>query len=126
MTQKTIAEQQAKAVYIAPSIFASHQAVNGTNVPLVIEIGSPGATSPPMPRNTLTFVHWSYSDDPTNATLTITDGVVTETIYITTGGPGFLPFEGVAFAENAVVRFTLSPGGAGINSSLALIGVRNF
>jgi len=127
MSEKTVAEQQAKAVFTAPSImYGQYAAVSAANGPIVLTIPPPGDTSTPRPRNTLTYVHWSYDDDPTGGTLTITDGTVTEIIHITNGGPGFLPFEGVAFAENAAVTFTLSAGGGTVIGALALIGVRSF
>lgn len=124
--QKTPQELTAQAVFKAQSIFQGRHAASGTNAPLVVtlEAPAPGAAGSTLPRNALSFVHWSFSAAPTNATLTITDGTVTETIYITAAGPDWLPFEGAAFAENATVTITLSAGGAGISSSLAVVGAR--
>ncbi len=77
-------------------------------------------------RNTATYLLWSYDAAPTNGQITITDGEVTITLYVTSAGPGFIPLEGVAFAENTAVTATLSSGGAAVQGSLALIGVRGI
>lgn len=114
-----IGQQDAKYVYQAPAEFHGRHAQNGTNAPLILTIAPPGAPF----RNAFNYVHWSFDATPT-ATLTITDGSVTEIIYITNSGPGFLPFEGVAFALNAAVTITLTAGGAGINSGVAIVGAR--
>ncbi len=75
-------------------------------------------------RNTATYLLWSYDATPTNGQITITDGEVTITLYVTDSGPGFLPLEGIAFAVNTAVIATLASGGGAVQGSLALIGVR--
>lgn len=77
-------------------------------------------------RNTATYLLWSYDATPVNGSVTITDGTVTITLYVTASGPGFLPLEGIAFAVNADVTITLSSGGAAVQGSLALVGVRGI
>lgn len=103
---------------VAPTVpFPGDHSVNGTNALLTITLAATVDL-----RWTFDYIHWSYSADPGSGVLTITDGVgVTQNLYITNGGPGFLPY-GNAFAGNATVTITLTAGGAGINSSLAVIG----
>lgn len=59
---------------------------------------------------------FSYSANPAvNAKLTITVGAVTETLYITRGGPDVLNFFGSRrFPPNTSVVVTLQAGGAGV------------
>ena len=98
--------------------FPGDHSVSGTNALLTIVLAAPAD----IRRWIFDYIHWSYSADPGSGVLTITDGVgVTETMYITSGGPGFLPF-GNAFAGSAAVTITLTAGGGVINSSLAVIG----
>lgn len=115
-----VGEQNAKYVYQAPSEYFSRHAVNGDNISLVLTIAAPGGNL----RNSFNYLHWSYNGNPTNGTLTIVSGDIIETMYVTSGGVGFLPFEGVAFPENTAVTVTLSAGGTDVLGSLALIGVR--
>ena len=42
-------------------------------------------------RNTATYLLWSYDAAPTGGQITITDGEVTITLYVTTAGPGLTP-----------------------------------
>ncbi len=77
-------------------------------------------------RNTATYLLWSYDATPTNGQITVTDGEATITMFVTVAGPGFLPLEGIAFAENVTVTATLASGGAAILGSLALLGVRGI
>ena len=104
---------------VAPIVsFPGGHSVSGTNAALTITLAAPADIG----RWTFDYIHWSYSADPASGILSITDGVgVTENIYITSGGPGFLPF-GNAFAGSAAVTITLTAAGAGINSSLSVIG----
>jgi hypothetical protein len=115
-----VGEQNAKYVYQAPSEYFGRHAISGDNVLLTLAIAAPGGRL----RNSFNYLHWSYNGNPTDGTLTIVSGDITETMYVTSGGVGFLPFEGVAFPENTAVTVTLSAGGANILGSLALIGVR--
>lgn len=117
-----IGEEGAKFVYQAPSEFPGRHATSGANALLTLNIAAPKTVGQ---RNAFNYVHWSFDDTPNAAvTLTITDGVVTEIVYIIAGGPGELCFIGAAFAPNAQVSITMTGGGAGINSSLAIIGAR--
>ncbi len=118
---RTFDEQDARATYIANSQFFGRHSKSGTNALLTVTLSA----SPFPNRVTFFYIHWSFDAAPTNAILTITDGGVTETIYITAAGPGHLPFEGSAFAQNSDVVITLTAGGAGINSSLSVLGVRS-
>jgi hypothetical protein len=115
-----VGEQNAKYVYQAPSEFFGRHAISGDNVPLTLTIAAPGG----ILRNSFNYIHWSYDGSPTNGAITITSGDITETMYVTSGGVGFLPFEGVAFPVATAVTVTLSAGGTNVNGSLALIGVR--
>ncbi len=117
-----VGEQEMDYVYQAPSEFFGRHSKNGDNILLTLTIAAPGKGL----RNAFNYIHWSYSATPTNGTLTITDGSVTETIFISSAGVGFLPFEGIAFSENATVTITLSAGGININSSVVIIGARQI
>ena len=117
---KTFDEQNAKSVYTANSQYLGRHSQSGTNAPLTVTL-----SADPFPsRITFNYIHWSFDAAPTGAILTITDGDVTETIYITATGVGYLPFEGSAFAQSSSVVITLTAGGAGINSSLSVLGAR--
>jgi len=118
-----IGEQDAKYVYQAPSEYFGRHAISGNNILLTLTIAAPGRADL---RNAFNYIHWSYDGAPTDGTLTITSGDLTETMFITSGGVGFLPFEGVAFAENTVVTVTLSAGGSGVSGSVAIIGARQI
>lgn len=109
----------APVAIVAPTVdFPGDHSVSDINALLTITLAAPLDVG----RWTFDYIHWSYNATPSVAVLTITDNVgVTETMYITSGGPGFLPF-GNAFAGSAAVTITLSAGGVGINSSLAVIG----
>lgn len=115
-----VGEQNAKYVYQAPSEYFGRHATNGNNALLTLTIAAPGG----ILRNSFNYIHWSYNGSPTDGILTIASGDITEILYITSGGVGFLPFEGVAFPVDTVVTVTLTAGGAGVLGSLALIGVR--
>ncbi len=117
---KTIDEQNAKAVYTAHSPFFGRYAQQGTNAPLTITL----AAEPNPSRPSFDFIHWSFDAAPTGAILTVTDGDLAQTVYITAAGPDFLPYNGASFREGNDVIITLTAGGAGINSSLAVIGAR--
>lgn len=114
-------EQDAKSVYIGRSPFEGRHSASGENALLTITLEA--ATFPARPS--FNYVHWSYDATPTGAILTITDGDLTETIYIIAGGPGYLPFNGSSFRSGNNVVITLTAGGAGINGSLAVIGARD-
>ncbi len=77
-------------------------------------------------RTALTYLLWSYDATPTDGQITITDGEVTITLFVTSGGPGFIPLEGIAFAQNTAITVTLASGGAAVIGSLALLGVRGI
>lgn len=61
----------------------------------------------------------SYDGDPTGGKLTITRGSDVETIYLTAGGPQFIPLDLVA-AENQAVTIALAEGGDGVKGSLSV------
>ena len=68
-------------------------------------------------------IRWSYSDMPTNGQLTIaytsSVGSETEKLYITAGGPGFLPFTPPKqFRENSAVTITLASGGGSVSGTV--------
>lgn len=117
---KTFDEQNAKSVYVANSQYLGRHSQSGTNAVLTVTLSA----SPFPSRITFDYIHWSFDTAPTGAIMTITDGGVTETIYITASGPGFLPFDGSAFAQSSDVVVTLTAGGTGINSSLSVLGAR--
>lgn len=77
-----------------------------------------------LAHNTFAWVHWSYSAAPTGGSLTISDGVTTELVYIISAGPGYLPLSGAVFGANRPVTFTLAAGGAAVACTLAVLGVR--
>lgn len=62
----------------------------------------------------LNGIRWSYSDTPTNGSLTIAWENVSEVYPVTSGGPGFLPFEGHRFPANTAVTITLAAGGGSV------------
>lgn len=116
-----VGEQDAKYVYQAPSEWFGRHSAIGTNVGVVLTMAAPGG----ILRNSYNYLHWSFDAVPTAAaTLTITDGSVTQILHITNSGPGYLPYEGIAFAENVAVTVTLSAGGVGVTGSVSIIGAR--
>lgn len=117
----TYDEQDAKSVYTGRSPFEGRHATSGENALLTITLEA--STFPARPS--FNYVHWSYDAAPTGAILTITDGDLTEIIYIIAGGPGYLPFDGSSFRSSNSVIITLTAGGAGINGSLAILGARD-
>lgn len=59
------------------------------------------------------MVSWSFNGTPTGAYLIIATGAVTLlTIYITSGGPGFLPLPGIVSTKGGDLSATLAAGGA--------------
>jgi len=65
---------------------------------------------------------WSYADDPTGGSITLTDGTTTLAWYIKTGGPGFLVFNPpIRFAVGAPVVGTISQSST-INRSIHVNG----
>ncbi len=102
--------------------FTFTEAITGTNEILSIILGSSGSTGSVAFKS----VHWSFAVAPTApALLTISDGSTTYSMYITASGPGFMPFDGIAFGDNLDVTVALAAaGGVGAGSSLAVIGVR--
>jgi hypothetical protein len=97
-----------------------HCAVSGANGPATVTVAAQGAGRHAM----FMWVHWSYTAQPTNGRLTITDGVTNYRVDITDGGPGFLPFDGVRWAENRAVTVTLAAGGAGVTGCINVLGAR--
>ena len=72
-------------------------------------------------------VVWSYSADPTSATLKIEDGsgtVVWGPHYITKGGPGEIWFGNARGSAATALIITLAAGGSGISGVLTVIGHR--
>lgn len=117
---KTFDEQNAKSVYAANSQFLGRHSQSGTNAPLTVTMSA----SPSPSRITFNYIHWSFDATPTGAILTITDGDLTEIIYVTAAGPDYLPFIGSSFKQSSNVVVTLTAGGDGINSSLSVLGAR--
>ncbi len=113
-------EDTQRLTFTAPSILHGRHAQSGTdNGPVTVTVAAQVGQ-----RTAMTYLLWSYDVAPTGGQITITDSTVTITLFVTSAGPGFIPLEGVAFAENAAVTATLTAGGAGVIGSLALIGVR--
>ena len=77
----------------------------------------------PVGVNRISLVQWSYSNTPTNGTLTIADGVTTVCKhYITASGPGSLQFGANATGStNTAMTVTLSAGGSGVSGSVTVI-----
>lgn len=70
-------------------------------------------------------VVWSYSEDPTAGRLTITGGGFNFDIDITSGGPGFIPFQVPMHAmDDAPIVFTLAAGGGTCVGKLNILGAR--
>lgn len=120
MLKKIAGEDTQQMVFRAPSILHGRHAGSGADgQAVVVTIAAQAGL-----RNTATYLLWSYDATPTGGQITITDGEVTVTLFVTASGPGFLPLEGIAFAVNTDVTATLSSGGAAVQGSLALLGVR--
>jgi len=68
-------------------------------------------------RHAIASVAWSYDDDPTGGSLTITDGgTAVFKVDITSKGPGFFNFfPPLLFSANSAVVATLAAGGSGIS-----------
>ncbi len=106
-----------------PVAFESQHAQAGVaGVPTVVNLAPPNGRL----RNTFSLLLWSYDAVPVGGQITITDGASTLTLYVTNDGPGFLPFEGITFAENTQVTITLSSGGATVTGSLVVVGARSI
>lgn len=98
---------------------AQNTATAAPNTPVVL-------TFPADPRTVhrLDEINWSYSADPTAGSITIADssGTIWQ-LDVTSGGPGFLPFD--PHALNAVpgsaLIITLAAGGAGVVGKLNAI-----
>lgn len=95
--------------------------VGAANAPVSITIETPGIGSA---RSGLSWLHWSYDGTPTGGAITLTAGTLTYTMFITTGGPGFLPFSDTLFPPGQPVTITLAAGGASVRGSLAALGVK--
>lgn len=79
--------------------------------------------APTTGRWRINQIRWSYSAVPTMATLIIswtdpTAGALSETYYVSAGGPGFLLFENQNFPVGVAVTLTLLAGGGGILGSI--------
>ena len=99
----------------------SQQATAASNTSVVITLPAPGAGYAWL----LTGVYWSYNGTPTGGNLTANDGSDQFDIDITTGGPGFVPFNtGFIFATGQAVTITLAAGGSGVTGKVGLIGAR--
>lgn len=68
-------------------------------------------------------VAWSYDDDPTGGRLTIVmNGSTVLDLDITTGGPGFIPFDPPKrFGVGDAVSVTLAAGGVGIQGKVSVL-----
>lgn len=71
-------------------------------------------------HNVISGVSWSYDGLPTNGNLTIEDGTdVVREWDITTGGPGFIPFNPpFQGTGDTALTVTLAAGGAGVSGKL--------
>lgn len=64
-------------------------------------------------------IRWSYSNTPTNGSLTIAWGSVSETHHVTLGGPGSINFlPSVRFPVNTEVTITLAGGGGSVTGTV--------
>jgi hypothetical protein len=71
----------------------------------------------------ITSIHAAYSVAPSSTkVLSITDGLTTNTVPFTAGGPAPTPWN-IAYAANAAVVITLPAGGSGVTGHLA-VGAR--
>jgi len=79
------------------------------NTQAVVTMAAPGGQH----RNVIAGVYWSYDGNPTGGGLQITaNGVQMFEVDITTGGPGFLPFDPpLQFPRGQAVIVALAPGG---------------
>lgn len=119
---KLTGEASQKYTFVAPSILhGRHAQVGADNEIVTVTVAAQVGQ-----RTAMTYLLWSYDEAPTGGQITITDDEVTITLFVTDAGPGFIPLESVAFAENAAVVATLTSGGAAIAGSLALLGVRSI
>ena len=92
---------------------ASHTNEPVANTAAVVTLSAPGAGA----SNVIGGVYWSYDDNPTGGSLTITDGgSQVFKVDITVGGPGFFPFTpGLRGGDNAAMVITLAAGGGTVS-----------
>lgn len=65
---------------------------------------------------------WSYADDPTGGSITLTDGTTSLAWYVKTGGPGCIVFNPpIRFAVGSPVVGTIAQSGS-INRSIHVNG----
>jgi hypothetical protein len=104
-------EVKIKSVGARPGDFKS-----GNNAAAIIPIGGTGA------RKEMCMVCWSYNAVPTGGRLTIMGGGFNFDVDITSGGPGFIPFNPPVHAtDNANIVVTLYAGGVGVIGKLNLL-----
>lgn len=73
----------------------------------------------------LTWLVWSYSNDPTGGKLTIAFGTRTIEFDITKGGPGSMFLPDIPSGSDTTMTVTLAAGGAGITGKLSILGRGN-
>jgi len=70
-------------------------------------------------QHVISEISWSYDNAPTGGKLTIAYGTTTLAWWIIAGGPGRLPLNVVA-AANQAVTITLAAGGTSVKSTLVV------
>jgi len=102
-------------VGVAPGV--GNVSAPGDNAAATITLGAIGG------RHCIGGVAWSYDDDPTGGNLQITvNGLIVFSVDITSGGPGFIPFEPPMMAPAGTpVVITLAAGGAGIAGKVNIL-----
>lgn len=80
----------------------------------------------PGRHHTIHGIEWSYNGTPSGGYVVVESPSGTPVFgpsYVTSGGPGFFPFEnGLVGAENASMLIKLSAGGAGVKGSVTAHG----
>lgn len=70
-------------------------------------------------------ISWSYSDDPTGGSWTLSDGTTSLSGDVVTGGPGFIIFNPpLKFADSTAVSLTMAAGGDGITAKCHACGYK--
>lgn len=93
------------------------QTGSGSNAAVALTFTGVQSTS-----NYLTWLVWSYSNDPTGGKLTIAYGSKTIEFDITKGGPGSMFLPDIASGSNTTITVTLAAGGSGIVGKLSILG----
>jgi hypothetical protein len=117
----TYSEEQEKYVgRVRAEQLGRHCVVSGAGGPAVVTIAAQGAGR----HVTFMWIHWSYDAAQGAGQLTITDSVTNYRLDLPSAGNGYLPFDGVRWAENATVTVTLAAV-AGATACLNVLGARS-